>query len=45
MVGVDNYCVVFDCDKFGVFGGNMIRGVCVCFKFIIYYIMFIDFRL
>lgn len=48
MAGVDNHCVVSDCDKlgvFGVFGGNMIRGACVCFKSITHYIMLIDSRL
>lgn len=45
MAGVDNHCVVSDCDKLGVFGGNMIRGACVCFKSITHYIMLIDSRL
>lgn len=42
MAGVDNHCVVSDCDKLGVFGGNMICGACVCIKSITYYIMLID---
>lgn len=45
MAGVDNHCMVSDCDKLGVFGGNMIRGACVCFKSITHYIMLIDSRL
>lgn len=45
MAGVDNHCVVSYCDKLGVFGGNMIRGACVCFKSITHYIMLIDSRL